>query len=329
MAPSKGTKGVSLSSVSLLYSPMVTVRVGSGRQEFCIHKKILCSNSTYFDKALSGQFVEAQTRVVELEDIHPLLFKIFVAWLYSGRLTYESSDPSTSSRVEFSELNAALNKEYPCEEDEDEEEDEKDDGDKKDELADFQEEDSRTWSYLILTGLFILGDRLDAPRLKRSILDTIVKKINQTRKVPFGTVVIYAYANTPKKSPLRQLLVHIFAYEKSFSRSPKNSKLKYLPAEFLAAVMIRMGRRLPFRQCDSCYERALDANKLTSEDIDDVHKEEDQAPYDHNLCFYHEHKDEEEKNACQAAREEESDTDSSFDMSSDTSSDVSDISSGT
>ncbi|KEQ60688.1 uncharacterized protein M437DRAFT_53902 [Aureobasidium melanogenum CBS 110374] len=287
---------------------MVTVRVGSGRQEFCIHKKILCSNSTYFDKALSGQFVEAQTRVVELEDIHPLLFKIFVAWLYSGRLTYESSDPSTSSH---------------------EEEDEKDDGDKKDELADFQEEDSRTWSYLILTGLFILGDRLDAPRLKRSILDTIVKKINQTRKVPFGTVVIYAYANTPKKSPLRQLLVHIFAYEKSFSRSPKNSKLKYLPAEFLAAVMIRMGRRLPFRQCDSCYERALDANKLTSEDIDDVHKEEDQAPYDHNLCFYHEHKDEEEKNACQAAREEESDTDSSFDMSSDTSSDVSDISSGT
>ncbi|KAG9675892.1 hypothetical protein KCU95_g4104, partial [Aureobasidium melanogenum] len=325
MAPSKGTKGASLSSVSLLYSPMVTVRVGSGRQEFCIHKKILCSNSTYFDKALSGQFMEAQTRVVELEDIHPLLFKIFVAWLYSGRLTYESSDPSTSSCDEFSELNAALYKEYACEKDEDEEndeEDDEDDGDDDHELSGFQQEDPRTWTYLILVGLFILGDRLDAPRIKRLVIDTIVKKSKQQNEAPYGTVVIYAYANTPRKSPLRQLLVHIFAYERSFSRS-QNSELKYLPAEFLAAVMIRMGRRLPFRQCDSCYNNALDANKLTSEDIDDVHKEQDQAPYDHNLCFYHEHKDEEEKNACQAAREEESDTDSSFDMSSDTSSDIS------
>lgn len=166
---------------------------------------------------------------------------------------------------------------------------------------------------MILVGLFILGDRLDAPSINRLVLDTIVKKSKQKNEAPYGTVVTYAYANTPRRSPLRQLLVHMFAYERSFPRS-QNSELKYLPAEFLAAVMITVGRRLKTWHSD-----ALEDNKIASKDINDVHKEEDQAPYVHNLCFYHEHKDEVEKNACQAAREEESDIDSSFDTSSDTS----------
>lgn len=51
---------------------MVTVRVGHNKQEFCIHEDILCSQSRYFAKALSGQFLEARTRVFEFEDVHPV-----------------------------------------------------------------------------------------------------------------------------------------------------------------------------------------------------------------------------------------------------------------
>ncbi|KAK6001402.1 hypothetical protein QM012_002733 [Aureobasidium pullulans] len=79
MASSSGSQGVSLSSINLLYSPMVTVRVGPDKQEFGVHKELLRFHSTYFAKALSGKFVEAQTRIVELEDIHPLLCKVFLA----------------------------------------------------------------------------------------------------------------------------------------------------------------------------------------------------------------------------------------------------------
>ncbi|KAH0386697.1 hypothetical protein KCU92_g2457, partial [Aureobasidium melanogenum] len=298
--------GVSLSSIRLLYSPMVTVRVGPDRQEFCIHKELLCSKSTYFAKALSGQFLEAQTRIVELEDIHVVLFRVFVAWLYTDKLVYESSNSDASSVDEFRDLDMALQKETPCEAKEIRDRVDDEHQSKGHDLSNFQEKTPESWTYLILVALFVLADRLDVVKFKRRILDAIIKKRTENYDTPNSPAILHAYANTTRNSMLRRLLVHIVAYDEAFT--PAYTAWTHLPVDFLAAVLVTLGRRMPGRQCSDCFAKAFIENNLATTAVDDMREDEDLSPFRRDLCFYHEHKDEEEKDACVAAREEESDS---------------------
>lgn len=291
---------------------MVMVRVGLERQEFCIHKELLCSKSTYFANALSGQFLEAQTRIVELEDVHVVLFRVFVAWLYTDKLLYESSNSNASSVDEFRDLDMELQKETPCEAEESRDcVDDEDQWCKSNDLSNFQEKIPESWTYLILVGLFVLADRLHAVRFTRQILDTIIKKRTENYDIPDSSAIIHAYANTTRNSMLRRLLVHVIAYDEAFSSA--YTAWTHLPVDFLAAVLVTLGRRMPGTQCSDCFGQAFIANNLATTTVDDMCQDEDISPFRHDVCFYHEHKDEEEKKACQAAREEESDTESSSD----------------
>lgn len=71
---------------------MVTVEVGPGKEHFVVHQSLICDKSRYFAKALSGSFQEGITRFVRLPDVSPILFRIFVAWLYHGKLAYVATD---------------------------------------------------------------------------------------------------------------------------------------------------------------------------------------------------------------------------------------------
>lgn len=274
-----------------LYSPIITVYVGPTRQEFCIHKDILCHNSRYFAKALTGQFLEAQTRKVHLEDVHTILFKVFVAWLYTGKLTYESSNPDVSSHDDMEKFDKAPQEEHPYEVDDGD--DDKDDEDwLENDLSAFDREVPQTWTHLILAA--------DCARFKRQIIDTMVEREQDI--LPSDSAILFAYANTTRNSPLRRLFVHFFAYEARFRKH--YTEWTHLPVDHLAAVMVAMGRRPPARQCSSCYERALGASNITPDKIDDLNEEEDQPPFKRNLCFYHEHNDTEEEEACRMARKQ-------------------------
>jgi hypothetical protein len=44
----------------------------------------LCKSSPFFDKAFNGDFWEAETQTMILEDIEPSIFGLFICWLYSG-----------------------------------------------------------------------------------------------------------------------------------------------------------------------------------------------------------------------------------------------------
>lgn len=61
-------------------SPMsiVTIKVKGG-QVFHLHKEILTKDSTYFDTALNGQFIEGQTQSIELDDVESRYFGLYVA----------------------------------------------------------------------------------------------------------------------------------------------------------------------------------------------------------------------------------------------------------
>ncbi|TIA42048.1 hypothetical protein D6C78_01374 [Aureobasidium pullulans] len=282
MSSSSRSKTVSLSSAKSFYSPIITVRVGPNKQEFCIHKGVLCSNSNYFAKALSGQFQEAKTNTVELDD-----------------LTYESSDPSVSAQDEFEKLDTMLNDQYPF----DREDDPESFMPMPDDLSEFDAEDPTTWTHTVLCALFVLADRLDTPRLKVLVLDFIPDRERCMDILPSDTAILYSYANTTKSSPLRRLMVHIAAYTSSFGQS--SCTWNHLPPEFLTAVLVTLGRRLPAKQCKSCFDEALQDNGISDRVIDDVDRTEDMPPFRRDICFYHEHKDEEEKEACRAEREKQ------------------------
>ena len=71
---------------------MVTVEVGPPKEIFVVHEKFLCQKSQYFAKAMSGSFLESVKRFVQLPDVSPTLFRIFINWLYYGKLCYAGED---------------------------------------------------------------------------------------------------------------------------------------------------------------------------------------------------------------------------------------------
>ncbi|UZP41661.1 hypothetical protein NXS19_009477 [Fusarium pseudograminearum] len=56
-------------------------------REFSAHRAIVCSQSSFFDKALSSNFKEAMTQTVELQEDDPDIVERFLEFLYTGNYT--------------------------------------------------------------------------------------------------------------------------------------------------------------------------------------------------------------------------------------------------
>jgi hypothetical protein len=66
---------------------MVTVETGDGEkiphETFTIHKAFICHHSPFFRAAFEGNFLEAQTQLLKLDDVEGEIFGIFVDWVYT------------------------------------------------------------------------------------------------------------------------------------------------------------------------------------------------------------------------------------------------------
>lgn len=83
---------------------MATINVAdetkSKKQTFIVHKDFICHYSPFFHAAFNGRFVEGQTQIMELEDVEPAAFHLFVSWLYSQRLMDEQEEsPSATTLI--------------------------------------------------------------------------------------------------------------------------------------------------------------------------------------------------------------------------------------
>jgi hypothetical protein len=69
----------------------------------------LCKSSPFFDKAFNGDFWEAETQTMILEDIEPSIFGLFICWLYSGyvalrKVGLEGEETLTQTPVQLAKL---------------------------------------------------------------------------------------------------------------------------------------------------------------------------------------------------------------------------------
>ncbi|KAE9374843.1 hypothetical protein N431DRAFT_544045 [Stipitochalara longipes BDJ] len=69
----------------------VTFRVGTGRakKSFLVHKTMTCNASPVLKAAFNSTFAEGQTQTYTMDDVDADVFKSFVKWLYTKKLTHE------------------------------------------------------------------------------------------------------------------------------------------------------------------------------------------------------------------------------------------------
>lgn len=73
-----------------LGNEIVQLVVGTDRETFSVHKKLLCSISQFFDKALNGSFEEASSNQIDLSEYHPSIVSMFISWLYTQDLGFNT-----------------------------------------------------------------------------------------------------------------------------------------------------------------------------------------------------------------------------------------------
>lgn len=64
---------------------VVKISIGPEKKLYTIHKDLICHHSEYFRAAYNGRWKESEDGV-ELEDVEPEVFGIFVHWLYLQRM---------------------------------------------------------------------------------------------------------------------------------------------------------------------------------------------------------------------------------------------------
>lgn len=320
---------------------MVTIEVGAEKEHFVVHQSFLCAKSPYFVKALTGSFQEAITRFIQLPDISPVLFRIFVSWLYHGDLGYVPRSGRTIEEdfesLDITELDAQQKEAHQSEPqgslnndtesiDSDDTSSNKDvteptsdivtanpsenhnsptkeeiDQPLPDSKPTYEGEYPNGWPCNVLIRLYVLADRFDIRELRADSIDALIHATTDSKsKICDSEVVRYIYLNTPSTSKLRKFVVHCASYDLCFDEDA--SEWVTYPVEFLSHVMVTNSRRLPDKQCQKCYEAALEYMPKAPQN-DERNPKEDLPPYNTDFCFYHEHPGEEEREACRLRRE--------------------------
>ena len=68
------------------FKGVITVVVGQrkGKDQFTVHKDIICKRSPFFTAACSNNWKEEATNVIHLPDENAVVFKVYLQWAYFG-----------------------------------------------------------------------------------------------------------------------------------------------------------------------------------------------------------------------------------------------------
>lgn len=74
----------------------ITAGTGTEKEDFKIHRKLICEKSAAFEKIFNGNFLEGQTQSAVLPGDSPNTFSLFVTWLYKDIIDTRVYDLSLS-----------------------------------------------------------------------------------------------------------------------------------------------------------------------------------------------------------------------------------------
>jgi hypothetical protein len=90
--PTMVTIVVSQAAVSVSHLPVPT-------EEFTIPRGLICHHSRYFEGAFQQQWSESEARRLELDDVSPRVFRVFVTWLYFQKVFREETHMESATEV--------------------------------------------------------------------------------------------------------------------------------------------------------------------------------------------------------------------------------------
>lgn len=178
---------------------------------YMVHKELLTSASPFFAAALTSTFAEGLDQTVRLPEEKPEIFEWFLQWLYTGSLTV----PSTTTLIPPSPLPlpmhyaqqhpyahpAAWTYTHPSLRVTN------DDGDLRNH--------ANSPKYFLLIDLYGLSDRLLTTPLSNHVLSTIARLSEDSNSVPTPSDTRILYTQIRETSPLRALILDLFAYKKT------------------------------------------------------------------------------------------------------------------
>ncbi|PPJ52933.1 hypothetical protein CBER1_11495 [Cercospora berteroae] len=182
--------------------------------QFLVHKELLTSASPFFAAALNSTFAEGMEQTVRLPEEKPESFEWFLQWLYTGILTTQptaSHDAALGRSTGYIRdhggqivrlgTSNALSQHHPALYDAHL------DGDLRNHAG--------SPKYFLLLDLYSLSDRLLTTPLSNHILSTIARLSESTNSVPTPSDTWILYDNIRDSSPLRTLILDLFAYKKT------------------------------------------------------------------------------------------------------------------
>jgi len=160
-----------------LSNSFITIKIGSDRKDYQVHKDLICFHFPYFDAAFNGKFKEGEEGVLELAATEESIFWLFLDWLYFGKLP---------ERILCS--------------------DENDDGEAE-EGEDDEYDPSPAYE------LHVFADRYNVPELRRALMEKIRSAWKaQERCLPSNEEITWLFNALPESSTLCKLVVDLFAY---------------------------------------------------------------------------------------------------------------------
>jgi len=164
------------------------------------------------EKAFNGGFKEARTRKYEMKDTNPDVFRVFVQWLYSQKVTHIHHDDIGQWH---DDMTAEEKQEH-------------------ENICDPQT--------TIQIQLWVLAEKLLIPRLQNELMD-VFGLVGLTCFNPFEYRVEYIYQHTAD-SPLRRFVVKMSAWSRD-SNEYKTYRNLY-PYEFLLDLAMEFSAAAPW-----------------------------------------------------------------------------------
>jgi hypothetical protein len=211
-----------------------------------------------------------------LGDVSSTLFKTVVSWLYYGKIVH----PEDGSIIDQNFAGYNPENKTPGEE--------------------TNVDENSAWPKHMLVELYVLADRFDIRELRNDIIDTLAFAIRKSKKGLKPATCKFIDSNTTAKSPLRQFLVDRLAYGMRHSMVDQEYWLS-LPHHMAITALLLSGQRTPRTLCSPCYQEGLTYNEVELAD-DDPCNVNDRKSFFKDPCLYHDHADDEEKEACRAVR---------------------------